>query len=45
MDVSDGKDCAERDEINKNDEETFTHVDEESDEIDQIKEIKKYDLE
>ena len=45
IDMSDDKDSAERDQISKNDEETLTDVDEESDEIDQIGERKENDLE
>ena len=40
MDMSDDKDSAERDQIIKYDEETLTGVDEESDEIDHIRESK-----
>ena len=43
--MSDEKSCAERDEISKNDEDTLTDVDEKSDEIYQIGDIKKDDLE
>ena len=43
--MSDDKESTERDEIIKNDEERFTDVDEESEEIDKIKETKEDDLE
>ena len=44
MDMSDEKESSERDEISKNDGETVTEVDEESDERYHIGEIKEDDL-
>ena len=45
MDIIDGKESSERDDISKNYEETLTDVDEEYDEIYQIEEIKEDNLE
>ena len=45
VDISDDKDSSEGDQISKNDEETFTDFDEESDEIYQKGESKEDDLE
>ena len=42
--MSDDRDSAERDDINKDDEETLTDVDEEPEEIDQIQESKDDEL-